>query len=387
MNTAPGTIGLYIHVPFCRHACPYCDFYKFELRERPASLRLEFLETTARELDLQLRARPDLAARQLDTIYFGGGTPSTLHPGRFRRFLESVFAAFPEKSQDLEVTLEANPENLTAARARQWHEAGVNRVSMGVQSFDATELELLERLHEPATIFKAIGNIRNAGVENYSIDLIFALPGQTMEKWEENLRRAVDLEPPHVSLYGLTWHEGTPFHRQLANGSLRPIPEDREAEMFLRASEFLADHGYTHYEVSNFSLPGFQSRHNQRYWTGADVLPLGPGAHGNLGQERWANPDDIDKWGAAIRDENLPGAPIPGATADILLAERLYTRLRRREGVRRESDPELFALCERWYRGLESPEERRRGDLGDTTFHLSLEGWLLLDPIVDQIVS
>ncbi|MCC5876540.1 MAG: radical SAM family heme chaperone HemW [Candidatus Sumerlaeia bacterium] len=381
------TIGLYIHVPFCRHACPYCDFYKFELRDRPASLRLGFLETVAAELRLLLARHPHLRERKLATVYFGGGTPSTLHPGRFRRFLDQVFSEFPHREDSLEVTLEANPENLTAARCRQWQDAGVNRLSIGVQSFHAGDLELLERLHAPETIHRAVENARGAGISNYSIDLMFALPGQTMEAWMDNLRQAVGLVPRHISLYGLTWHEGTPFHRHLAGGRLATAPEDLEADMFLGASEFLRDHGFEHYEVSNYALPESRSVHNQRYWTGADVLPLGPGAHGNLGNNRWANPDDIDAWNGAIGRGVLPGAPLDDPPADVLLAERIYTRLRRSDGISRMSDPDLHGACVRWLETLDG-EERQRWVVADgERLQLTPEGWLLLDPIVDKIMT
>lgn len=381
------TIGLYIHVPFCRHACPYCDFYKFELRDRPASLRLGFLETAARELQLLLERHPHLRGRKLATVYFGGGTPSTLHPGRFRAFLAEVFNQFPLRDEGLEVTLEANPENLTAARCRQWHEAGVNRLSIGVQSFHAADLEMLERLHDPETIYTAVRNARAAGIENHSIDLMFALPDQTMEGWIDNLERAVSLAPKHISLYGLTWHEGTPFHRHLKGGRLAPVTEDLEAEMFLHASEYLRRQGFEHYEVSNYALPGSRSIHNQRYWTGEDVLPLGPGAHGNLGSNRRANPDDIDAWNAAIAAGELPAIALDEPPSDVLLAERVYTRLRRSDGIDHRRDPDLHEACVQWLRTLDTEDARRWVSMDDNHFRLTPAGWLLLDPIVDRILS
>lgn len=379
-------IGVYLHVPFCKHACPYCDFYKFELRDRPARLRLDFPGQLAAELRLLLDRDPALARRPLATIYFGGGTPSTLEPGRVARLVETLRASFPP-APGLEVTLEANPENLTPGRARQWAAAGINRLSIGVQSFHEDELALLERLHRPAAIHRAVANARDAGMDNLSLDLMFALPGQDMERWAGNLAAATALAPDHISLYGLTWHEGTPFHRALKKGRLLPAEEDLEVEMFLHAAQFLEECGFEHYEVSNFARPGRRSRHNQRYWLGSDVLPLGPGAHGNLGLHRFANPDDIDAWGASLARGETASTPLPDPGPDIALSERLQTRLRRREGVSRAGEPELYSQCLRWYEKLDGEEERERALLDGEAFRLTRRGWLLLDPIVDAIAS
>ena len=376
-------IGLYIHVPYCRHACPYCDFYKVELGSRPAGDRLAFPRRIARELELALERWPTLAGRPLDTIYLGGGTPSTLKPESVAVMLTALRGHFPPG--DPEVTLEANPENLTPRRCEQWREAGINRLSMGVQSFAEEDLGLLERLHEPATITTAVANARRAGFENFSLDLMFALPGQTLAAWLENLRRAVDLGPAHMSFYGLTWHEGTPFADWLAAGRLAEADEDLQAAMYLEGTELLEGAGFEHYEVSNFARPGRRSCHNQRYWRRADVLALGPGAHGNLGDERFSNPEDLDRWGAAVDGGRLCHEGVEHLAPEGAAAERLYTLLRRREGISRAEDPELFARVGAWL-SADGMEASGWLEAGPERLAMRKRGWLVLDALVERIM-
>lgn len=376
-------LGLYIHVPFCRHACPYCDFYKIELRDQPARSRLEFTDDIARELDLLLGLQPELSTRPLATIYFGGGTPSTLSPPGVARLLGLIRSHFPGSEKAVELTLEANPENMTERRCEAWRDAGFTRVSMGVQSFDSGELQLLERLHEPLTIERAVAAARRAGLDNISLDLMFALPGQRLDGWLSNLRRALDLGPDHLSFYGLTWHEGTPFASQLERGLLRESPETLQEEMYRAGAELLEAHGFEHYEISNFARSGRRSRHNQRYWTRADVLGLGPGAHSNVSQARWRNPDDLDGWRARIRAGELAREGVEELDPASALGERLFTHLRRREGISRSHDPALHRLMMTWL--ASQPAEARDWVQADgERFALTRSGWLVSDAIVES---
>lgn len=370
-------------MPFCKHACPYCDFYKMELRDRPARTRLDFPAQVAAEATLLLAAHPELAGRPLETIYFGGGTPSTLVPSAVATLIAELSAPF-QRVEDCEVTLEANPENLVPARARAWAAAGINRLSIGVQSFHRDDLVRLERLHEPATIPRAVANARAAGIANLSLDLMFALPGQTLAAWLDNLQRAVDLAPQHLSFYGLTYHEGTPFESARSRGQLSEADEDLQAEMYLAGAELLERAGFEHYEISNFALPGYRSRHNQRYWTRADVLGLGPGAHSNLAALRWANPDDLDGWAAAIAAGRMPRADVENPSPALLRAERVYTALRRREGMPRADDQILHAAATEW---LQNAGATGRRWLRVEKDHVALtrEGWLLADRLVEEL--
>jgi oxygen-independent coproporphyrinogen-3 oxidase len=383
-SAGPAPLGVYIHVPFCKHACPYCDFYKIELRDRPARDRLDFPWLLAREAALLLAAHPGLDARPLETVYLGGGTPTTLVPSAVGNLLAALAALFG--GPPAEATIEANPENLTPARARQWRAAGFNRLSIGVQSFRPADLALLERLHAPETIHRAVANAREAGFDNLSLDLMFALPGQTLDDWLANLGAALALAPQHLSFYGLTYHEGTPFDEWRRTGRLDEADDELQAAMYRAGADRLEAAGYEHYEVSNFALPGHRSRHNQRYWTRADVLPLGPGAHGNLGALRWANPPDIDAWAAALRADRLPREPVETIAPDLAIAERLYALLRRREGIAAAAEPELHARCLRWWHAQPAATRAPWATATDDQFALRREGWLLMDAIIDAIL-
>ena len=384
MAGARESLGIYGHVPFCKHACPYCDFYKMELRERPARARLDFPGQLRREVDLLLGVYPEMAERPLETVYFGGGTPSTLVPEAVGELLAHWKGLFVECG-GREFTLEANPENLTENRARQWHAAGFTRLSIGAQSFHPEELGLLERLHGPETIEEAVRRSRRAGFGNVSLDLMFALPGQTMERWMENLRRAVALEPDHVSFYGLTWHEGTPFEAWKREGRLAELGDELQAEMYLRGADFLEGEGFEHYEISNFARPGFRSRHNARYWTGRDVLGVGPGAHSRMGPERWRNPEDLEGWAAALAAGRVPREPAERPGPEEAAWERLFTGLRRTEGLGRGEAPELVEACRRWH-GANLPESAAWMEAGPEGVRLTREGGLLSDAILEGLL-
>lgn len=384
-SAAAETLGIYLHVPFCKHACPYCDFYKLELRDRPARARLDFPEQLRREWELHAAHSSTLGGRRLDTIYFGGGTPSTLVPETVGSLVAELRRGHPPSDIEPEITLEANPENLTAERSRKWRAAGINRLSIGVQSFDDAELRLLERLHQPAAIGEAVRNARAAGFANLSLDLMFALPGQTLERWLGNLRAAVALAPEHLSFYGLTYHEGTPFERWRAERKLAEVDEDLQAEMYLRGAEVLEAEGFEHYEISNFARPGFRSRHNQRYWSRGDVIGLGPGAHSNLGAERWANPEDLEGWATTVAAGRLPRQPVEVLDHAGAAAERLFTALRRREGLHRSEDSHLYEACLAWHAAA-AAEGAGWMRVGDGRVAMTRAGWLVSDGIVEGVL-
>ncbi|MDX2175079.1 MAG: radical SAM family heme chaperone HemW [Candidatus Sumerlaeia bacterium] len=380
-----GTLGLYVHVPFCKHACPYCDFYKLELRDRPARARLEFPDAVAAELRLHLAADPSLRRRTLDTIYFGGGTPSTLVPEAVGDLIHTMVDEFTPGAVPAEVTLEANPENLTEGRAAKWYAAGVNRLSIGMQSFDARELTLLERLHGRETITRAFEAARAAGFRNIGLDLMFALPGQTPAGWRESLAAAAALAPEHLSFYGLTIHEETPFHREFAQGRLAQPPEDEQASMYLEGAALLEAAGYEHYEISNFARPGFRSRHNQRYWTRRDVLGLGPSAHTSLGDRRWFNRHDLDGWAAATARGERFVEEVETLASGVALEERLFCLLRRSDGIDAATDPELHALVGEWL--ARQPEAAPWFHSEAGRLRLTREGWLRSDAILLSLLG
>jgi len=262
---------LYIHVPFCQRRCSYCDFSIAVRKQIPAR---EFV-------DVILKEAGGHELNDLETIYFGGGTPSLLPPEGIAALLHELT---PEAAA--EVTLEANPEDVTAEHAQAWREAGINRVSLGAQSFDDNVLKWMHRSHDAAQTHRAVQALRDAGIENISLDLIFGLPEELHRDWDQDLEIAVALRTTHLSLYGLTVEPRTPLDRWISRGATHAPDEDRYAEEYLAAHKRLSVVGYQFYEVSNASLPGYRSRHNSAYWAGRPYVGLGPAAHSFDGRTR-----------------------------------------------------------------------------------------------------
>ena len=337
---------LYVHTPFCAKICPYCAFY---VHRGGAAAQREFVAALRAEWR---RAREEFPIA-LETIYFGGGTPSILSAGLFTELAGELFSEkssfpsncppqeFAELAEEMscvhawsEFTLEVNPATVTPEKAAAWRAAGVNRISLGAQSFDAEMLKLLGRQHAPGDIAETCALLREHGFENINIDLMFALPGQSEAKWEETLRAALGCAPKHVSAYALTYEEDTPFFEKLQRGEWRQ-DEAREIAMFERTRDVLGAAGLVDYEISNFALPGFESRHNLAYWRGADYLGLGPSACSTIGGLRWRNAPDTRAYAERIaRGESVRGEmeKIDAATR---AKERIMFGLRMREGVLR----------------------------------------------------
>ena len=290
--------GIYIHVPFCRSRCSYCDFatgaYEGELAER-------YVRALAREIELFESDDGPLPAA--DTIYFGGGTPSLLEPAQVSRVLEAVRRRFPLDA-NAEVTLEMNPGTVTPARLGALREAGVNRASFGAQTFDDRELKRLGRTHSSDDTRRTHADLRAAGFDNISFDLIAGLPGQTLEAWGRNLEEALRLGPEHLSLYLLEVHEGTPLAEQIREGRYLPPDPDLAAEMYRLMVARTRRAGYEQYEISNFCRPGRESRHNVKYWAGAPYFGFGCSAHSFDGRRlRWSNERDARAYVGLIEGE------------------------------------------------------------------------------------
>lgn len=294
--------GVYIHVPFCRSRCSYCDFatgtYDAPLAERYLS---------AVEREVRSFAPEGVEAKEVDTVYFGGGTPSMLAPSEVERLLASVRARF-SVCDDVEVTLELNPGTVTPETLRELRRLGVNRASFGVQTFDDEDLRRLGRVHTADDARRTLRDLREAGFQNVSFDLIAGLPGQTLENWSRNLEEALALAPEHLSLYLLEVHEGTPLADQIRRG-FWPAPDaDLAAEMYELLAARTRECGYEQYEISNFARPRKESRHNMKYWTGAPFYGFGPSAHSFDGSaRRWSNERDarayvelIERKGSAV---------------------------------------------------------------------------------------
>ena len=270
--TAP-PLSLYIHVPFCTVKCAYCDFNSYAALEH---LTGGWLDAALRELELW-SGRAD--GRPIATIFIGGGTPSLLEGEQIARLLDAACRHFAVAA-DAEITLEANPESVRLERMRDYRAAGVNRVSMGVQSLDADELQFLDRLHSAERAEQALSEIRSAGIENVNLDLIYGLPRQRFETWRDTLERVSAWRPQHLSCYALTVEDGTPLAARVAAGAVVEADPDAVAEISAWTAQHLTAAGYRHYETSNYALPGRECRHNLNYWRCGDYIGIGPGAHG-----------------------------------------------------------------------------------------------------------
>ncbi len=363
---------LYFHVPFCARRCSYCDFAIAVRREAPTEA---YVQAVVREWEGWQGHPAWAAAPEVRTVYFGGGTPSRLDPSGIERILERV-ARDRVMAPGAEVTLEANPDDVTAAAAAAWCRAGVNRVSLGVQSFDPSVLRWMHRTHSAEQVPSAVETLREAGVADISLDLIFALPASLDRDWGRDLALGLALEPEHLSLYGLTVEERTPLERWIARGEVTAVGEQRYAAEFLTAHGLLASAGYEHYEVSNMARPGHRARHNGAYWTRAPFIGLGPAAHSGFGESRQWNLRD---WTAYLRamtagESAVAGQERLGAAAVAL--EEIYLGLRTSDGLPVDRIPS--ASRERWERQGWAQSSAGR-------VRLTAEGWLRLDALAASV--
>jgi len=330
--TAPERFALYVHVPWCRRVCPYCDF---NVRARQDVPEADDVAALTAELDAWARQAP-FAGAPLASVFFGGGTPSLYSPAAVGRILAHAAGCFPLEA-DAEITLEANPGTVRDDTLRAFRAAGVNRLSLGAQSFDATLLRTLGRDHGPAEIHAAVAAARAAGFENLSLDLIFAVPGETVATWAHDLDAALALRPEHVSTYALTYEPGTPFEEWKRTGRVVAVDEDDEAAMADLTCERLAAAGYERYEISSHALPGRASRHNQRYWDGSSYLGIGPGAHSfaaaPLPGRRWANERDPMRHREQVRAAGTAVATVEDLTPARAESDFVVTGLRRVAGI------------------------------------------------------
>lgn len=297
---------LYIHVPFCRRKCRYCAFYSEPLSRSPGEEGGLRLRAYQEALMLETARWGDrLGKVNVETVFFGGGTPSLLPAKSIGAVLNRVQRSF-HLLPDAEITLEANPESLsTRAQVREYLSAGVNRISIGVQSLDDRQLEMLGRPHRAAEAVRAYYAAREAYCGNINLDFIWGLPGQKVRQWLELIKQVRELRPEHVSAYGLTLEEGTPLAEDCACGRLAVPPERDQALMYMQGSELLEEKGIVQYEVSNYARMGYQCRHNLGYWEGAEYLGLGPAAVSTVGGRRWTNPSDFSLWGRAVTRNEL----------------------------------------------------------------------------------
>lgn len=335
------SLGVYIQVPFCQTKCTYCNFHTGVVspaRFAPyaAAVQTEIREHRQRLAKADVVLPDSMALLEVDTVYFGGGTPSLLDPAHLEAILETIRDSFPTKFS--EVTLEADPETVDQAKAEAWVAAGINRISFGVQSFSDSELKAAGRMHRRADVYRAVTILRAAGIANISFDLIAGLPHQTHESWGNSVQELVQLQPEHASIYLLEVDEGSRLGSELLSGgakySAAAVPSDDEmADFYETARTKLRDAGYEQYEISNFAKPGFASQHNRKYWRREPYLGFGAGAHSFSGTQRWANAHDSASYVRAIAGGRTPVEQLENVSAGQALDEELFLGLRQLEGI------------------------------------------------------
>lgn len=323
LTLVPEPLGLYIHVPFCSAICHYCNFNRGLM---DATLKAAYVDALVSHI------RRETEALAVDTVYFGGGTPSLLDPSEIARILEACRASFLVTA-DAEITMEANPETVDPARLAGFRHAGVNRVSFGVQSFLDEELRRLGRLHGAARARAALGEARAAGFDNVSLDLMMWLPGQTVAQWLTSVDALIDVAPDHASLYLLELYPNAPLQERMAREHWSQTPDDDAADMYELAMDRLEAAGWRRYEISNVARPGYESRHNLKYWRDTGWLAFGCGAHGSRDGRRWKHVADTRAYVERVQAGAEPIAEARRLDRDAQLAEALFMGLRLAEGI------------------------------------------------------
>ena len=371
--------GIYIHIPFCKQRCSYCAFYSTTLY----NIRERYVNALCKEIAM----RKEYAGGTLiETIYLGGGTPSTLSMEQLKRICDTVYAAY-QVSPAPEVTIECNPDDLTPDFLAQLKVLPFNRISMGVQSFNDTQLKRLGRRHDAAKARQAVANARSAGYSNISIDLIFALPGSTIDEWEHDLESAIALRPDHLSAYNLTYEEGTPMHRALERGDFTELSEEDNITQFQMLISRLKEAGYSHYEISNFALPGRESRHNSSYWNDTPYIGCGAAAHSYNGTSRQWNIADIQEYIKGIENGN-PVFEIEELTEEERYNDTILTRLRTAEGIPLEWMKKKFGKRLNDYMQSAAEKEIALGNLKENNRQLSLteKGIFISDAVIRELI-
>lgn len=373
-------LGIYIHIPFCRSKCDYCDFYSLAGRD-------DRMDQYQKALLSHIKETAPLAQDfPVDTIYIGGGTPSYYGAKRLKELL-GVIRKLYKVEKDAEVTVECNPDSVDVKSLKILRKAGVNRLSMGMQSANACELERIHRIHTPQQVNEAATAARKAGFTNLSLDLIYGLPGQTMDSWKATVEHALSLIPQHLSCYGLKVEEGTPLAARVAQGEVLP-DDDQQADLYLWTVGRLERAGYPQYEISNFAKPGFASRHNLRYWLTQPYIGFGPGAHSDFGGRRYSFVRDLDAYIQGV----LQGGDIIDESEIIPKRERcgeyLMLRLRTVQGINEQEYRSTYFMD---FAPLQARLEQFRAqgwaEQTDGRWHFTPKGFLLSNQLISDLLE
>lgn len=376
-----GNVGIYLHFPYCVHKCSYCDFYSIE----KLASRDKFAEAVASEI--RLRYEQNGTKFKVETIFFGGGTPSLMKPGHLELIVYALHDCF-DMSELVEWTMECNPGTIDAKYIADYKEFGVNRISFGVQSFNRDELKFLERIHDEKSIYNAVNIARKVGYENLSVDLIYAIPGQTIETWSDSIAKALSLQTEHISAYSLIYEPETPLYDRYVRGELNVHDEESDQSFYELAADSFTKSNYQHYEISNFAKHGFKCRHNLKYWKSEDYLSYGPSAHGLLDNVRYWNYRDLHKYFELISQNLLPIENTEVLTFEQQINERIYLDLRS-EGLRfndfeNDFGFDLYGASSRFVRALISDSYAL---MPGNILKLTSKGYFLSDKITLEFMN
>lgn len=375
-------VGIYIHIPFCKSRCIYCGFYSTMNKE----LKERYVDALIREIHMRkddfARLGTSLSPSSTSTVYFGGGTPSSLSVCDIERIvgaLESTFNGTPS-----EVTLEMNPDDVTKDYIKAVRQMGINRISMGIQTFDDSRLQFIRRRHNASQAEKAVMTIREEGIHNVSIDLMFGFPNQTMDEWVTDIDKAIALHPTHISAYSLMYEEDTPLFRMLQKGEINQIDDETSLAMYTELINRLTANGYEHYEISNFAMPGYRSVHNSSYWHDTPYLGFGAAAHSYNKDTRSWNIPDLKKYIESIESGVLPSES-EVIDADTHYNDLITTALRTREGLNLDDLPQKY----REYALVNARKSISEHLLEATDSHIRLtrEGLFVSDMVMSELIK
>jgi oxygen-independent coproporphyrinogen-3 oxidase len=372
--------ALYIHIPFCDHKCIYCDFYSIITSDNISN----FLSAVKKEI----KHYSDLYSnnRTFSSIYFGGGTPSLMEPDYLKEIISSLRDNY-QISDNAEITMETNPGTVDKNKLEAFRKIGINRISLGIQSFHNDELKFLTRIHDKETAIIAVHDAKNSGFDNISIDLIFNLPGQTKDKWKYNLQTAVELPIKHISAYSLILERGTILNKMVLDGKVTIQDEDYDAELYEFTIDFLISNGYTQYEVSNFTKPGYECRHNNAYWRYRDYLSFGPSAHSFVDGKRWWNFSSLKHYILEIEKNGNAQANSEIINDNMALNEYVMLALRS-NGINLSELEKKFgkSWISRNFNYIQKLDEKNLVKINDNFLHLTKSGYAICDEILSKML-
>ena len=368
--------SLYVHVPYCSKRCGYCDFNTYTPSELDRDDQIEsWLQSAIKETIFARKILDE--SLTVDTIFFGGGTPSLLEASVIKEFINNVSKHF-ELKKDLEITLEANPDTITQSKAEDWLKAGINRISLGMQSSATNVLQVLDRTHNPANVLSSVEILKKAGFTNFSLDLIYGTPGESLEDWANSLKDAITINPPHISAYSLVIEPGTKMGSQLSRGEIKAVSDDDAADKYQLAEKLLNENGYSWYEISNWAKENKECQHNLNYWKGNNWWGIGPGAHSHINGVRWWNQKLPKNWRESLDKDQSPALAREKLTNEQIRNEEVMLLSRLKTGMNRSDFDQ---------KNVEKLIEDKLVNDVSGKLELTLEGRLLADVVFRQLTE